>query len=47
MSGQRLRSIAERTTAVIAHRVSRTVPSIAMDWGTGIDQAVTHVHALG
>lgn len=47
MSGQRLRSIAERTTTVIAHRVSRTVPSIAMDWATGIDQAVTHVHALG
>ncbi|GAA2459726.1 LacI family DNA-binding transcriptional regulator [Actinomadura vinacea] len=47
MSGMRVRSIAAKTTLVLANRLSRTVPSIAMDFGPGIDQAIGHVHALG
>jgi DNA-binding LacI/PurR family transcriptional regulator len=47
MPGQRLRSIAATVPLVVANRLSRTVPSIAMDFGPGIRQAVMHVHALG
>ncbi|GAA3800299.1 LacI family DNA-binding transcriptional regulator [Sphaerisporangium flaviroseum] len=47
MPGARLRSIAATVPLVVANRLSRTVPSIAMDFGPGIGQAVMHVHALG
>jgi DNA-binding LacI/PurR family transcriptional regulator len=47
MSGPRLRSLAARVPLVVANRLSRTVPSISMDFVPGIDQAVGHVHALG
>ncbi|MBO2449587.1 LacI family DNA-binding transcriptional regulator [Actinomadura barringtoniae] len=47
MSGTRLRSLAAKTTMVMANRLSRTVPSISMDVRPGIEQAVSHVHALG
>ncbi|MFC5751542.1 LacI family DNA-binding transcriptional regulator [Actinomadura rugatobispora] len=47
MSGMRVRSIAAKTTLVLANRISRTVPSIAMDFGPGVEQAIGHLHALG
>jgi DNA-binding LacI/PurR family transcriptional regulator len=47
MSAARLRSTAARTAVVVANRLNRTVPSIAMDHGPGIEQAVTHIRALG
>jgi DNA-binding LacI/PurR family transcriptional regulator len=47
MPAARLRAVGERTAVVVANRLSRTVPSIAMDHGPGIEQAVTHVRALG
>ncbi|KAB2349635.1 LacI family DNA-binding transcriptional regulator [Actinomadura rudentiformis] len=47
MSGMRVRSIAAKLPVVLAHRLSRTVPSISMDVQPGIEQAVTHIHALG
>jgi DNA-binding LacI/PurR family transcriptional regulator len=47
MSGVRVGSIAERVPLVLANRLSRTVPSIAMDFEPGVDQAITHLHALG
>ncbi|MBG6090605.1 LacI family DNA-binding transcriptional regulator [Actinomadura viridis] len=47
MPGMRVRSIAAKTTVVLANRLSRSVPSVALDLKPGIDQAVTHLHALG
>ncbi|MEV5413743.1 LacI family DNA-binding transcriptional regulator [Thermopolyspora sp. NPDC052614] len=47
MPGRKLRTIAAKTPVVVANRVSRSVPSIALDFGPGIRQAVAHVHALG
>jgi DNA-binding LacI/PurR family transcriptional regulator len=47
MSGMRVRAIAAKTTVVLANRLSRTVPSIALDFGPGIAQALSHLHALG
>jgi DNA-binding LacI/PurR family transcriptional regulator len=47
MPGPRMRAIAAMTPLVVANRLSRTFPSVAMDFGPGIKQAVAHVHALG
>lgn len=47
MSAPRLRAVAALTPLVMANRLSRMVPSIAMDFRPGIDQAVAHLHALG
>lgn len=47
MSGTRLRSVAAKTTVVLAYRTSRSAPSIVSDFQSGMDQAVAHVHALG
>jgi DNA-binding LacI/PurR family transcriptional regulator len=47
MSNSQLRAVAELTSIVVAHRLSRSVPSVAMESGTGIRQAVSHVHGLG
>src|SRR5690606_8790143 len=47
MPGRKLRTIAAKTPVVVANRLSRSVPSIALDFGPGVQQAVAHVHALG
>ncbi|MFB4295300.1 LacI family DNA-binding transcriptional regulator [Actinomadura sp. NTSP31] len=47
MSGTRLRTVASRTTIVLANRVSRAAPSVLLDFRPGMEQAVAHVHALG
>jgi DNA-binding LacI/PurR family transcriptional regulator len=47
MSNGQLRDVAELTSIVVAHRLTRTVPSVAIEVGTGIRQAVSHVRALG
>jgi DNA-binding LacI/PurR family transcriptional regulator len=47
MGGPQLREIAQLTSIVVAHRLVRTVPSIAMDMRPGTSQAVAHVRALG
>jgi DNA-binding LacI/PurR family transcriptional regulator len=47
MSNNQLRSVSELTSIVVAHRLSRSAASVAMECGAGIHQAVTHVRALG
>jgi DNA-binding LacI/PurR family transcriptional regulator len=47
MSGTHVRAIAAKTTVVLANRLSRTVPSIWLDFGPGIAQALAHLQALG
>ncbi|WP_315987290.1 LacI family DNA-binding transcriptional regulator [Actinomadura sp. HBU206391] len=43
----RLHATAARTPVVVAYRLNRTIPSVGIDHGPGIEQAVTHLRALG